>query len=78
VRYVLDRDGERLDADRAAAGAAIAFGPEGGLEPSELAEFRERGWRPTVLASTTLRFETAGVAAVAILRAAAVVAKPEV
>jgi len=47
----------------------LLLGPEGGLEPAEMAELQEKGWRRGSLADTTLRFETAGVAAVAVCRA---------
>jgi len=55
------------NADR---GPRILFGPEGGIEPAELALLEANGWRRARLASTTLRFETAGVAAIAVIRAA--------
>lgn len=48
----------------------VLFGPEGGMEPSEMELLTATGWRPARLASTVLRFETAGIAAVAVLRAA--------
>jgi 16S rRNA U1498 N3-methylase RsmE len=35
-----------------------------------MTELEARGWRRARLASTTLRFETAGVAAIAVIRAA--------
>ncbi len=69
-RYVLDPAGERLDSSGAGDGVAIVLGPEGGLEPAEREHLRASGWSPVTLAPTTLRFETAGVAAIAILRAA--------
>jgi 16S rRNA (uracil1498-N3)-methyltransferase len=47
----------------------LLLGPEGGLEPAEVSELEEKGWRRGSLADTTLRFETAGVAAVAVCRA---------
>jgi 16S rRNA (uracil1498-N3)-methyltransferase len=47
----------------------LLLGPEGGLEPSEVEELEAKGWRLGSLADTTLRFETAGVAAVAVCRA---------
>jgi 16S rRNA (uracil1498-N3)-methyltransferase len=69
-RYVLDPAGERLDSSGAGDGVAVVLGPEGGLEPAEREHLRAGGWSPVILAPTTLRFETAGIAAVAILRAA--------
>jgi 16S rRNA (uracil1498-N3)-methyltransferase len=46
----------------------IALGPEGGLEESERAQFIHAGWRPVSLGTNVLRFETAGIAALAIVR----------
>lgn len=48
----------------------VLFGPEGGIEETELRMLEAKGWRRARLASTTLRFETAGVAAIAVIRAA--------
>jgi 16S rRNA (uracil1498-N3)-methyltransferase len=70
ARFLLDRAGGRLDAAVAPHGAAVTFGPEGGMEPDEQALLEGSGWKRAALAPTTLRFETAGIAAVAILRAA--------
>jgi 16S rRNA (uracil1498-N3)-methyltransferase len=47
----------------------LLLGPEGGLEPTELGALEVKGWRAASLADTTLRFETAGIAAVAVCRA---------
>ena len=49
-------------------GLAIALGPEGGLEPDERAAFLDAGWQPVSLGDNVLRFETAGIAALAIAR----------
>ena len=46
----------------------IALGPEGGLEEAERAQFIRAGWRPASLGTNVLRFETAGIAALAIVR----------
>jgi len=51
----------------------VLLGPEGGIEPTESAVLESRGWRRGRLASTTLRFETAGLAAIAVIRAAQLV-----
>lgn len=48
----------------------IAVGPEGGVEPDERAALVEAGWTPVSIGDSILRFETAGVAALAIARAA--------
>lgn len=51
-------------------GIAVAVGPEGGLEDDERAAFLGGGWLPVTLGANVLRFETAGIAAIAVLRAA--------
>jgi 16S rRNA (uracil1498-N3)-methyltransferase len=69
---LLDRTGAPLPSLAglpSTAGPVILFGPEGGLDSSEIAELTEAGWRQASLADTTLRFETAGIAAVAVCRA---------
>ena len=48
---------------------AIALGPEGGFESAELDRLADSGWTLVSLGSGILRFETAGVAALAIVRA---------
>jgi 16S rRNA (uracil1498-N3)-methyltransferase len=48
---------------------SIAVGPEGGLDPREREEMVEGGFTPVSLVGGTLRFETAGIAALAIVRA---------
>lgn len=70
-RFILHPDGRPLiSALRASAGAcSIAVGPEGGLERAELDLLTDAGWAPVSLGQGILRFETAGVAALAIARA---------
>jgi 16S rRNA (uracil1498-N3)-methyltransferase len=51
------------------APVTIALGPEGGMEPSERDVFIGAAFLPVKLGDSTLRFETAGVAAVAIAAA---------
>jgi 16S rRNA (uracil1498-N3)-methyltransferase len=46
----------------------LSLGPEGGLEPDERDEFLAVGWRRASLGPNVLRFETAAVAALAIVR----------
>lgn len=70
ARYLLDPGGSGLDPTHAASGAAIILGPEGGIEDDERDALTAGGWQPASLARTVLRFETAGVAALGILRAA--------
>jgi 16S rRNA (uracil1498-N3)-methyltransferase len=47
----------------------IACGPEGGLESAERVAFDESGWRAASLGTNVLRFETAGIAGLALARA---------
>lgn len=70
TRLLLDAGGERLErhAIGLVAPVVIALGPEGGMEPSEHERCRAAGWRPTSLGDNVLRFETAGIAAVALVR----------
>lgn len=70
-RVVLDWSGEPL-LEVARAGPlprAILVGPEGGIEADELEDLRRAGWRAAGLGGGVLRFETAALAAVAILKA---------
>jgi 16S rRNA (uracil1498-N3)-methyltransferase len=72
-RILLDRAGDPLLgilADAAAGEPDLLFGPEGGVDDEERTVLRDAGWRLARLADTTLRFETAGVAAIAVIRAA--------
>jgi 16S rRNA (uracil1498-N3)-methyltransferase len=68
---LLDSEGQPLGGSAgfgATASVAIALGPEGGLEADERAAFVDAGWRPTSLGVNVLRFETAGIAALALVR----------
>jgi 16S rRNA (uracil1498-N3)-methyltransferase len=69
-RVLLDCDGEPLLRLAGASEMALVFGPEGGLESAERASLIANGWQPATLATSTLRFETAGIAALAVVRAA--------
>ena len=69
-RLVLDSRGTSYASRISRSPLAIAVGPEGGLEPSELEMATRSGWIPCAIAETTLRFETAAIAAVAAARAA--------
>lgn len=68
-RFVLDRDAAPLARHSPRADAAIALGPEGGMQAAELRAFLDHGWRAASLGSTILRFETAAIAAVSLFRA---------
>lgn len=67
---LMDQAGEPLQsvAMTLRAPIAIALGPEGGLEADERARFLHGGWRPASLGPNVLRFETAGIAALALVR----------
>lgn len=70
ARWLLDPDGEPVAAPHVASPLTIAVGPEGGLEAEERSELMAAGFVPIKLASLTLRFETAAIAALAVARAA--------
>ena len=69
ARIILDVGGAPILSVGLSAPVVVALGPEGGIEDQEKSAFVESGFSPVTLGSTTLRFETAGVAAVAIARA---------
>jgi 16S rRNA (uracil1498-N3)-methyltransferase len=69
---LLDRAGAPMTSVLATAtysAVVVLLGPEGGLEEAETNALARAGWHRARLAATTLRFETAAIAAVAILRA---------
>ena len=70
TRIVLAEVEEELllkDALRQDAGTVLlAFGPEGGWKPQELAALRHAGWTLASMGNTILRAETAVIAAVAV------------
>jgi 16S rRNA (uracil1498-N3)-methyltransferase len=70
ARFVLDPSGPAMSSSAPFHATAVALGPEGGLDPRELNLLLSHGWRAASLGSATLRFETAGVAAAAIVRTA--------
>lgn len=70
ARILLDVGGVPILSAALVSPVIIVLGPEGGIEEEERAAFVESGFSPVTLGSTTLRFETAGVAAAAIARAA--------
>lgn len=69
-RLVLDVDGEPIAGVALSGPVSVAVGPEGGLERSELDALVAAGFRRVALAGHVLRFETAAVAALAVVRAA--------
>ncbi|MDP9206059.1 MAG: RsmE family RNA methyltransferase [Gemmatimonadota bacterium] len=69
TRLLLAKDGEPIVGVPMKAPITIALGPEGGMEPAERDAFIGAAFLPVKLGGGTLRFETAGVAAVAIAAA---------
>jgi len=69
TRLLLAKDGEPIGGVPMRAPITIALGPEGGMEQSERDAFIGAAFLPVKLGDSTLRFETAGVAAVAIAAA---------
>jgi 16S rRNA (uracil1498-N3)-methyltransferase len=71
-RMLLVPDGEPIAPLLATLRTPLAFalGPEGGFDASEREELIAAGFRPVSLGPTVLRFETAGIAALALARAA--------
>jgi 16S rRNA (uracil1498-N3)-methyltransferase len=70
-RIVLDPAGAPLagtGSPSLAAPVTIALGPEGGFEEGELEALSAAGFRMASMGRTILRFETAGVAALGIVR----------
>lgn len=70
-RVVLDADGGSLvgdNAQRMTAPVVLAIGPEGGIEDDELAALVAAGFRTASIGPSILRFETAAVAALSMVR----------
>jgi 16S rRNA (uracil1498-N3)-methyltransferase len=68
-RVLLDISGAPLSTLPTSDAFALAVGPEGGLEPEERDAAIESGWLPAAIGATILRFETAAIAGIAIVRA---------
>ena len=69
TRILLDgRADAKLIAIDLVAPVSIALGPEGGLDDRERQEMIDGGFTPASLVGGTLRFETAGIAALALAR----------
>lgn len=67
-RLLLDTGGEPILRRPVVAPVTVAVGPEGGLESSEQRMLADCGFHPVSLGANVLRFETAAVAAVAVVR----------
>jgi 16S rRNA (uracil1498-N3)-methyltransferase len=76
TQLVLDAAGEPILRETFTATVTIAVGPEGGFEQYELDALRAANFRAVSLGANVLRFETAAVAALAIVRSA-LAASPE-
>ena len=75
TRLLLTKDGEPIAGVPMHIPITIALGPEGGMEPAERDLFIGAAFLPVKLGSSTLRFETAGMAAVAIAAASQVTSR---
>ena len=69
TRILLAKDGEPIAGVPMRAPITIALGPEGGMEQAERDLFIGAAFLPVELGASTLRFETAGVVAVAMAAA---------
>ena len=63
--WLADAEGESLPRLDPAEPVTVAIGPEGGFTESESKEFRRAGFRLVSLGPYTMRFETAGLVALA-------------
>lgn len=68
TRLALDGRGAPIASRSIQPPVIIAVGPEGGLEPDELRTLEEASFHPVSLGANVLRFETAAIAALAIVR----------
>jgi 16S rRNA (uracil1498-N3)-methyltransferase len=68
-RFILEAGGQPFHGQNVRGDVAIAVGPEGGFESAEIQRATACGWMPASLGATTLRFETAVIAAAAVIRA---------
>ncbi len=69
VRLLADAEGGPMPPLREGAAVQWAIGPEGGFTATEVAVLKEAGFKPVNLGRSTLRFDTAAVAALAITAA---------
>lgn len=76
VTDIVDEKGIVLERDSRALGQwaflppiRLAVGPEGGFTPAELSQLLAGGWMAATLGDVTLRFETAAIGAIAVVRA---------
>ena len=76
TRLVLDADGEPILSLPLEAPVTLAVGPEGGLERAEREDLVAAGFAPASLGAHILRFETAAVAALAVVSCALQLSHP--
>lgn len=69
-RFLLDAGATEMLSVYSGFPLVIALGPEGGLADDERQQMIDGGFTPVRLAPSVLRFETAGIAALAVARAA--------
>lgn len=76
VRVVLEADGPPILTLPLGTVVSIAVGPEGGLERGEIDQLVGAGFAPASIGGHILRFETAALAALAIVRASLALSPP--
>ena len=69
MRFLADPDGGPMPALREGAAVQWAIGPEGGFTEAESTQLKGAGFTPVTLGRSTLRFDTAAVAALAMTAA---------
>ena len=67
ARVILDKQADTDESASYSAPVSIAVGPEGGIERAEMDAFVDGNFRRLRLAGSTLRFETAGIAGIAVV-----------
>ena len=68
TRFVLEAGGAGFGSDVITSPVVIAAGPEGGFEASELEQLKVAEFRTVSIGQSVLRFETAAIAGIAIVR----------
>ena len=70
IRWLAEAGGAPASPVLDSAPVTVVIGPEGGLTPTEAGRLRTAGYHPVTLGPLTLRFETAAIAAAAVVAAA--------
>jgi 16S rRNA (uracil1498-N3)-methyltransferase len=65
--WLASSEGEPAPASLGQGAVTVLVGPEGGLNPDEIAAATAAGFQPIALGLHTLRFETAALAAAAVI-----------